>query len=64
MIAYNIDTPIGKDRHNSSIESSLGVRKARFLSSILLLGTGVRKTSYVACGFSPVKIHFSDYPKV
>ena len=32
-------------------------------SFILLAGTGVRKTSSVACGFSPIRIHFSDYPK-
>ena len=31
-------------------------------SSILLAGTGARKISSVACGFSPIKIHFSDYP--
>ena len=24
---------------------------------------GVRKNSTVACGFSPIKIHSSDYPK-
>ena len=29
----------------------------------LLTGTGVRKISSVACGFSPIKIDFSDYPK-
>ena len=32
-------------------------------SSILLAGKGVRKISSVACGFSPIKIHFSDYLK-
>ena len=32
-------------------------------SSILLAGTGVRKISTVACWVSPIKIHFSDYPK-
>ena len=26
-------------------------------------GTGVWKISSAACGFSPIKIHFSDYPK-
>ena len=46
-----------------------GVRKAYYMSyyvrksSILLAGTGIRKISSVACGFSPVKIRFSDYPK-
>ena len=32
-------------------------------SSILLAGTGVWKISYVACGFSSIKIDNSDYPK-
>ena len=32
-------------------------------SSILLSGTGVRKISIVAFGFSPNKIHYVDYPK-
>ena len=29
----------------------------------MLARTGVRKISYVASGFSPIKIHFTDYPK-
>ena len=29
----------------------------------LLAGTGVREINAVACGFSPIKIRFSDYPK-
>ena len=32
-------------------------------SSILLAGTGVWKISSVACGFSFIKIDYSDYPK-
>ena len=32
-------------------------------SCILLAGTGVRKNSNVACGFSPIKTHYFDYPK-
>ena len=42
-----------------------GVRKAQYgwKGSILLAGTGVRKISSVTCGFSLIKIHFSDYPK-
>ena len=32
-------------------------------SSILFAGNGVVKISSVACGFSPVKIDYSDYPK-
>ena len=32
-------------------------------SSILLAGTGVRKISSVACGFSSIKIDYLDYPK-
>ena len=32
-------------------------------SSTLLARTGQRKTSIVACGSSPIKIHYFDYPK-
>ena len=32
-------------------------------SSILLAGTGVWKISSVACGFSSIKIDYSDYLK-
>ena len=32
-------------------------------SSILLAGTGVWKISSVACGFSSIKIHYSEYLK-
>ena len=32
-------------------------------SSILLAGTGVWKISSVACGFSSIKIDYSDYQK-
>ena len=32
-------------------------------SSILLAGTGIWKISSVACGFSSIKIDYSDYPK-
>ena len=32
-------------------------------SCILLAGTGVRKNITLACGFSLIKIHYSDYPK-
>ena len=33
-------------------------------AAFLLAGTGFRrKNSTVACGFSPIKIHYSDYPK-
>ena len=49
---------------------ALGVRKAHYVflyyvgkSSILLAGTGIRKISSVACRFSPIKMHFSNYPK-
>ena len=31
-------------------------KKLHFVS-----GTGLRKISSVACGFSPIKIHFLDY---
>ena len=32
-------------------------------SYILSARTGVRENSTVACWFSPIKIHYSDYPK-
>ena len=32
-------------------------------SSIMLAGTGVRNISSVSCGFSSIKIYFSDYSK-
>ena len=32
-------------------------------SSILLAGTGIWKISSVACGFSSIKIVYSDYSK-
>ena len=32
-------------------------------SSILLARTGVSKISSVACGYSSIKIDYSDYPK-
>ena len=39
------------------------VRRITHSTTILLARTGVRKISSVACGFSPIKIHFSDNPK-
>ena len=39
------------------------MRGTKGKSSIVLVGTGVRKISSVACGFSTIKIHFSDYLK-
>ena len=41
-----------------SITRSTMYQKAPFLA-----GTGVWKISSVACGFSSIKIHYSDYPK-
>ena len=47
----------------------LGVCKVHYVlyyvpeSSILLAGTGVWKITSVACGFSYMKIDYSDYPK-
>ena len=32
--------------------------------SILFAGNGAVKISFVACWFSPVKIDYSDYPKI
>ena len=48
---------------------SLGVCKVHYVlyygpkSSILLAGIGVWKITSVACGFSCMKIDYSDYPK-
>ena len=56
----------GKSRTIRKSNQAAGVHKAHYAynyvrkSSILLARTGVRKISSVACGFSPVKIHFSD----
>ena len=38
-------------------------RRRTLYEKAALAGTGVRKNSTVACGFSPIKIHYSDYPK-
>ena len=57
--------PFGKLRHNHG----LAVCKERYAyyyvpkSSILFAGNGAVKISSVACGLSPVKIDYSDYPK-
>ena len=62
-------TRIGKVWHNSRIKSSLRLRKGPnawyyvWKSSILLGATVVSKISSVACGFSPIEIFFSEYPK-
>ena len=62
------DTKFGIVRHNR-IESWLGVCKEYYAkyyvqkSSILFAENGAVKISSVACGFSPVQIHYSDYPK-
>ena len=64
--------PLGKVRHNSRIESWLGVCsvcKEHYAwhyvpkRSVLLTGTGVWKISSVACGFSLIDIDYSDFPK-
>ena len=61
--------PIGEARNNSRIESSLGCTEGALRvvlctkKSSLLAGTCIRKISSVACGFSPIKIHFSDCMK-
>ena len=54
---------IGKSRHNMRIKPRMYVRHSIMYEKncILLAGTGVRKISYVACGFSPIKIHRSEY---
>ena len=55
--------PFGKVRHNSRIESWLGITRSTMHGSILLAGTGVWKVNSVACGFSSIKIDFNDYQK-
>ena len=35
----------------------------KYQKAILLAGTGIWKISSVACGFSSIKIDYSDYPK-
>ena len=58
---------IGKIRHNSRIESSLGCMKCALLCTKKLnfvsLNWRKEKNGSVACGFSPIKVVFSDYPK-
>ena len=56
---------IGKLRLNSRIKPRLYVRRGTLYekSYILLAGTGVMKISTVACGSSPIKIRYFDYPK-
>ena len=46
------------------IKPRVYVRRIAQKSSILLAGKGVRKISFLACEFSPIKIHFSDQPKI
>ena len=60
-------TESGKMRESNQAS---GVHKAHYTTyyvrkiSILLPGTGVRKISSVACGFRPIKIHFTITQKV
>ena len=62
-------TKLGKPDTIRELNQTLCVRKAHYTkyyvrkSSILLAVTGVRKISSVACGFSPIKSTYSDYPK-
>ena len=57
----------GKPSKIPESNQASGVRKSHYASyyvrksSILLAGTCLRKISSVACGFSPIEIHFSDY---
>ena len=59
---------MGKARHNSRIESSLGCTQGALRvvlcknSSILLAGTGVRHNISVVSGF--INIHVSESPKI
>ena len=51
------------------LDHGLGVCKEHYAqyyvpkSSILFAGNGAVKISSEACGFSPFKIYYSDYPK-
>ena len=38
-------------------------RSTMYKKLYLLARTGVRKICSIACGFSPIEIYFSDYPK-
>ena len=53
------ENPIMAGVYVRSITRSTMYQKA----PILLAGTGVWKISSVACGFSSIKIDYSDYPK-
>ena len=59
---------LGKSGTIRELNQASGVCKADYAlyyvlkSSIFLARTGVRIIGAVACGFSPIKIHFSDYP--
>ena len=55
---------IKKIQLNSRIKPRMYVWRSTILKNcILLAGTGVKNDSTVVCGFSPIKIHYSDYPK-
>ena len=60
---------IGKIRQNSESNQASGVFEGHYekyyilKSSILLARAGVGKISSAPCGFSPIQIHFSDFPK-
>ena len=47
----------------NQIMAGMYVRSITRSTSILLAETGVWKISSVACGFSSIKIDYSDYPK-
>ena len=64
--ANSLDQQLGKPGTIRESSQASGVRKAQYYvqkCSILLARTGVRNISSVACGFSPIKIDFSYYPK-
>ena len=57
-------TSIGKSLPNSRIKPRMHVRRSiKYEKLHFFARTGVMKTSTVACGFTPIKIHYSDYPK-
>ena len=59
----------GKSATIRELNHDFGVCKEHFAQYyvpkgvILLAGTGVWKISHLACGFSSIKIDYSDYPK-
>ena len=54
---------IRESNHGSGVSKEHYAKHYVPKCSILLAGTGIWKISSVACGFSSMKIDYSDYPK-